>query len=243
MQCQKLLGLMDGQKVLVIDTDRSLVRSLEHSCASAGAAVHTALGGRQGLRRCRTWQPDLVIGVARMPDLDGWEACSRIRGSSGEPVFMISSKGTEDDIIRGLQCGAVDYISKPFSVQVLLARARAALRRISSVPVAGTNGYYDDGYLSIDLGQRRVTRSRVLVDLTATEYRLLAELFRNAGRVLTYDQILEAVWGDVYRDSPQYVHVYVYRLRQKLEDDPSQPRYLMTEHGMGYRFEKQAFGH
>jgi two-component system KDP operon response regulator KdpE len=125
-------------------------------------------------------------------------------------------------------------------MQVLLARARAALREAGAASGMGNNGYYDDGRLSIDVAQRRVMLSGALVDLTATEYQLLVELYRNAGRVLTYDQILESVWGDLYRDSPQYVHVYVYRLRQKLEEDPGQPRYLQTEHGVGYRFEKQA---
>ena len=231
---------MRGHKVLLVDDDPDLLRLLEQSFSKAGAEVHTAPDGQEGLRRFHACRPDLVVLDIMMPELNGWQACSRIRDTSDVPIIMLSVQGAEDDVVRGLQCGAVDYVAKPFSVPVLLARARAALREAAPASGTGTNGFYDDGRLSIDVGRRRVMVHGALVDLTATEYRLLVELFRNAGRVLTYDQILEAVWGREYRDSPHYVHIYVYRLRQRLEEDPGQPRYLQTEHGMGYRFEKQA---
>ena len=230
---------MHSHKVLVVDNDLDLVRLLEPAFAEDGAEVLAACDGQEGVRRFHASQPDLVIVDTMVPDLDGWEVCNRIHRSSNVPIILISCSQAEEDIVRGLECGAVDFVCKPFSVQVMLARARAALRAAKAASKKAANGYYDDGYLSIDVGRRRVKLSGALVDLTATEYRLLVELYGNAGRVLTYDQILESVWGDVYRDSPQYVHVYVYRLRQKLEKDPGRPRYLHTEHGRGYRFEKQ----
>ena len=233
---------MHEQKILVVDDDRDLVNLLARSFSKEGAEVLTAANGQEGLRLFHQYQPDLVILAIVMPVLNGWQTSARIRQFSNAPVILLSVKGTEDDVVRGLACGAVDYVAKPFSVQVLLARARAALREAAAGFGPGANGYYDDGRLSIDAGRRRVMVRGAPVDLTATEYSLLLELFRNAGRVLTYDQILGAVWGRAYRDSPQYVHVYVYRLRQKLEEDPGQPMYLQTEHGTGYRFAKQPPG-
>jgi two-component system KDP operon response regulator KdpE len=235
-------GVMQGQKILVVDDDVDLVRLLALSFSRAGAEVFRAYDGQEALRRFHECRPDLVVLDIMMPGINGWQACSQIRQFSDVPVIMLTVRGAEDDVIRGLQCGAVDFVAKPFRINVLLARARAALRQSASGPAPGLGGTYDDGYLRIDPAGRRVLVRGDRVDLTATEYRLLAYLFRNAGRVLSYAQILDAVWGVECRDSPQYVHVYVYRLRTKLEEDPSQPVYLLTAHGTGYRFRKRATG-
>jgi DNA-binding response OmpR family regulator len=174
-----------------------------------------------------------------MPGLDGWEVCSGIRRLSDVPIIFLTAKTGEGDMLRGFDLGAVDYVTKPFSIKVLLARAEAALRqgvgRHDSREVTG----YDDGYLQVDLAGRLVRVNRQRVRLTQTEYRLLSVLVRNAGQVLSYEQILEHVWGWEYRDSPNYVHVYIRRLRQKLERDPGAPAYLLTERGVGYAFVRQ----
>jgi DNA-binding response OmpR family regulator len=231
---------MHGQKVLVVDDDLDLTRLLQRAFARAGAEVHTAHDGREGLRRFYACRPDLVILDIVMPEMNGWQLCSQISSSSDVPIIMLSVQGRQDQVVRGLGCGAVDYVTKPFSVDVLMARARVALRRSSPSSRPGDGCVYDDGSLRVDVEGRRVLLRGEPVDLTATEYRLLTYLLRNAGRVLSYDQILEAVWGPEYRDSPQYVHVYIYRLRQKLESNPTFPKYLRTEHGMGYSFEKRS---
>jgi two-component system alkaline phosphatase synthesis response regulator PhoP len=176
-----------------------------------------------------------------MPVLDGWEACRLIRRLSDVPIIFVTALTQEDAIVRGLDCGAVDYIPKPFSPKVLLARARAALRAADAGSKKRRVALYKDGYLDIDLEARRVLVGGEPVQLTATEYRLLSHLLENAGRVLTYDQILEHVWGWECQDSVGYVHVYVWHLRQKLEQDPRNPNYLLTERGVGYRFEIQEF--
>ena len=172
-----------------------------------------------------------------MPNLDGWQVCQHIRALSDVPIIILTGRDDDDDVIYGLDCGADDYVIKPVSPDVLLAHVRAALRR---APEPETPNGYRDGYLAIDLHRRHVSVQGDPVALSPTDYRLLAYLVKNAGRVLTTEQILATVWGEEYQDRPQYVHAYIWRLRQKLEANPRCPRYLLSERGVGYYFEKQS---
>jgi two-component system KDP operon response regulator KdpE len=171
-----------------------------------------------------------------MPDLDGFEVLQLIRESYQLPVIMLTAKGEEDDKVRGLELGADDYVTKPFSPRELVSRVRAVLRR-NDQGATSEDGVIDvDPHLKIDFGRREVWLDGNLVKLRPTEYRLLYHLVQNAGWVLTYDQILSKVWGYEYRDEPHYVRLYVNYLRQKLEEDPANPQYILTERGVGYRF-------
>jgi DNA-binding response OmpR family regulator len=229
---------MEEKKILVIDDDVNLLQSIKFTFVRAGAEVITAVDGREGLHRFYEDCPDLVILDVRMPDIDGWETCRQIRLFSNVPIIMLTTLNKDEEVIRGLDYGADDFVTKPFSREVLLARARALLRRSESPGELGQTTYSDD-HLYISLEKRRVLVRGEPVQLTATEFRLLAYLLQNAGQVLTHRTILDKVWGWEYQDSVDYVHVYLSHLRRKLEEDPRNPRYLMTERGIGYRFEKR----
>ena len=224
--------------MLVIDDDSNLLRLLAYTFSSIGAVVYTAESGEEGLRQFYAQQPDLIILDVKMPEMDGWEVCARIRQLSDVPIIFLTALARDEDIVRGLDCGAIDYVTKPFRPKVLVARAQAALRRTEIASGRSKLPSYRDDYLTIDLEARRVLVCGEPVKLTATEYQLLAYLVENAGRVLTFQQILENIWGWEYQDSINYVHVYMWHLRNKLEEDPKNPRYLLTEHGVGYRFER-----
>jgi two-component system KDP operon response regulator KdpE len=228
---------LHDRKILVIDDDRDLLDLMDLLLSRVGAHVLTARDARQGLRQFYNHRPDLVILDLMMPGMDGWEACERFRELSDVPILMLTALDQDGDMVRGLNCGADDFVTKPFASQVLLARARALLRR-AELSVPGEKPLvYDDGYLAIDLAQRRVRVRQQPAKLTPTEYSLLVYLLKHANRVLTHEQILAQIWGEECLDSTHYVHVYIHRLRQKLEQDPEQPRYLLTEPGIGYRFE------
>jgi two-component system KDP operon response regulator KdpE len=227
------------KKILVIDDDVNLGQAIKMTFARAGAEVFTAVDGRDGLRQFYEHRPDLVILDVRMPDIDGWETCRQIRLLSNIPIIMLTTMDKDEDILRGFDYGADDFVTKPFSREVLLARARAVLRRVELLNEADDQSIYSDGYLSIDLRKRRILVDGESIQLTATEFRLLAYLLHNAGQVLTYQNILDKVWGWEYQDSIDYVHVYISHLRRKLETDPRNPKYVLTERGVGYRFERQ----
>ena len=226
------------KKILVIDDDPRLVKLVDYSLTQEGYEVYKAYDGQEGLRQMYSHQPDLVILDIMMPRMDGWQVCRRIREMSNVPIIMLTAKGGEEDIARGLDYGADDYLTKPFRVKELLARVRAVLRRAALPPPTEEPVTYSDEYLTVNLAERRVVVQGEPVKLTPTEFRLLALLVKNAGRVLTFQQILEHVWGWEYQDDVDYVRIYVWHLRQKIEEDPSQPRYILTEYGVGYRFEK-----
>jgi DNA-binding response OmpR family regulator len=230
---------MEKNKVLVVDDDPALLPLIEHTFAREGYQVHTASDGKEALRVFFAHRPDLVVLDIMMPRMDGWETCRRIREVSDAPIIMLTARGQDEDIVRGLEYGADDYLTKPFSIKVLLAHARAVLRRAALPPTdaEGPTTYADD-YLTVDLKERRVSVQGEVVKLTPTEYSLLAYLVQNAGHVLTFSQLLETVWGWEYQDDVHYVRVYVWHLRQKLEKDPKNPQYIQTELGVGYRFEK-----
>ena len=227
------------KKILVIDDDPSLVALLYHSLTEQGYEVYKAHDGQEGLRQIYNHQPDLIILDIIMPNLDGWQVCRRTREMSDVPIIMLTTRGKEEDIVRGLDCGADDYLSKPFSVTELLARVRAVLRRTALPPPSEEPVTYSDGYLTVNLTERRVVVRGEPVKLTPTEFRLLAHLVENAGRALTYGQLLEKVWGWEYRDDIDYVRIYIWHLRQRIEKDPSQPQYILTEYGVGYRFDSR----
>jgi DNA-binding response OmpR family regulator len=222
-----------------VDDDDALLELMEQTLSLAGGQIYTAINGPEGLKQFYIHQPDLVLLDIMMPGIDGFETCRLIRQSSNVPIIMLTALGREKDIVHAFNCGADDYISKPFLPNVLVVRIEAALRRAEAPPVSKEAPIYSDGYLTIDLEQRRVLVRGARIKLSAKEYKLLAYLFRQVGRVLTFNQILENVWGWEYRDRTDYVHVYVHHLREKLEEDPQNPKYLLTEYGVGYWFEKK----
>lgn len=230
---------LQGKRILIIDDNVDLLQLAAHQFASAGAQVYTALNGEEGLRQLYAQQPDLVILDIMMPNLTGWETCARIRQICDVPIIFLTALSREDDVVRGLDLGAVDFVTKPYSIRILLARARAALRQAAHVSRMEEPVAYSDDYLTIALDEGRVEVDGKPAELTATELRLLGYLVQNAGSLLTHEQILKNVWGSQYQDSVNYVHVYMRHLRQKLERDPGQPRYLQTCRGLGYRFETQ----
>lgn len=230
---------MQGKKILIVDDDDALRALVADTFSWAGAQVFLATNGLEAQRLFFDHRPDLVILDIMLPDMDGWQVCARLLELANVPIIFLTALGQEHEIIKGLEIGAVDYVTKPFSPKLLLARSQVALRQAAySLPAIKTS-IYDDGYLSLDLEQRRVLIEGEPVKLTPTEYRLLIFLFQHAGRVLVFKEILEHVWGAGYQDNINYVHVCMSHLRRKLEADPEHPRYLRSEHGIGYRFEKQ----
>lgn len=230
---------VQDRKILIIDDDPELLELLGMILTKAGARVVTAESAAEGLRQFYAYRPDLVLLDLMMPQMSGWEVCERLRELCDVPIILLTALADTRDVARGLECGADDYVTKPFVVQVLLARVRALLRRSAMGRASARPLTYDDGHLVIDLPRRQVQVRQEPVKLTPTEYKLLACLFQQPQRVMTYAQILESVWGPECADCIQYVHVYLHRLRRKLEVNPKQPRYLHTEPGIGCRFQSR----
>jgi two-component system KDP operon response regulator KdpE len=206
--------------------------NLEHD----GFQVFEATSGPEALEKMRDTLPDLILLDVMMPDLDGFEVLRMIREISTVPVIMLTAKGEEDDRVRGLELGADDYITKPFSPRELVSRVRAVLRR-TEMPGEPVHEVIEvDDRLTIDIDKREIWVEGELVKLRPTEYRLLYHLIQNAGWVVPHEQLLAKVWGYEYRDETHYLRLYINYLRQKLEEDPSNPRYILTERGVGYRF-------
>lgn len=222
--------------ILVVDDEKRMVRFIRLNLETDGFQVITAYNGMQALDQVRTQLPDLVLLDVMMPDLDGFEVLRRIREASSVPVIMLTAKGEEDDRVLGLEIGADDYITKPFSPRELVSRVRAVLRRVAASGEDSTDVIEVDDRLKLDFGRREVWLEGELVQLRPTEYRLLYHLVKNAGWVITHEQLLTKVWGYEYRDEPHYVRLYINYLRKKLEEDPSNPKYILTERGVGYRF-------
>jgi len=201
-----------------------------------GFEVIEAFNGNDALERLRDSLPDLILLDVMMPDIDGFEVLRTIREVSQVPIIMLTAKGEEDDKVKGLELGADDYVTKPFSPRELVSRVKAVLRRGSTFEEDEEGVIEVDDRLKIDFGRREVWVEDELIKLRPTEYRLLYHLVQNAGWVLTHDQILTKVWGYEYRDEPHYVRLYINYLRKKIEKDPSDPIYILTERGVGYRF-------
>jgi len=227
------------QTLLVIDDDAVLLSLLRQSLERAGYAVETAANGLVGLQRAYEIHPDLVILDVMMPRLDGWEVCARLREVTQVPIIMLTAKDEERDKLRGFRLGIDDYVTKPFSFAELTARVAAVLHRARLAQPPGRPRIYATGDLVVDLESLRVSKKGAPISLTPTEFRLLAVLVENAGRVLTHEQLLNHVWGYEYAGDTGYVKRYIWYLRQKLEDDPNTPRYILTERGFGYSFRKE----
>jgi two-component system KDP operon response regulator KdpE len=224
------------RRILVVDDEERMVRFIRLNLEHDGFQVVEALRGAQAIDRLRSGLPDLVLLDVMLPDIDGFEVLRTIREVSNVPVIMLTAKGEEEDRIRGLELGADDYITKPFSPRELVSRVKAVLRR-TETPATSTHGpIIIDDRLKLDFDRREVWVEGKLVKLRPTEYRLLYHLVQNAGWVITHDQLLAKVWGYEYRDEPHYVRLYINYLRQKIEKDPANPQYIITERGVGYRF-------
>jgi len=222
--------------ILVVDDEERMARFIRLNLEHDGFQVMEAYRGMQAIQMIRDRMPDVVILDVMMPDVDGFEVLQLIRENSQVPVIMLTAKGEEEDKVKGLELGADDYVTKPFSPRELVSRVRAVLRRTDTSSSDGEGVIDVDEHLQLDFGRREIWLDGKQVKLRPTEYRLLYHLVQNAGWVLTYDQILSKVWGYEYRDEPHYVRLYVNYLRQKLEKDPADPKYILTERGVGYRF-------
>jgi len=227
---------LKNKTILVVDDEERMARFIRLNLEHDGFQVVEAYRGMHALQEYRDSLPDLVLLDVMMPDIDGFEVLSLLREISNVPVIMLTAKGEEDDRVRGLELGADDYITKPFSPRELVSRVRAVLRRTDSSSTDSHDIIEVDEHLKLDFSRREIWLDDELVKLRPTEYRLLYHLVKNAGWVLTYDQILSRVWGYEYRDEPHYVRLYINYLRQKIEKDPSNPKYILTERGVGYRF-------
>ncbi|MBM3144660.1 MAG: response regulator transcription factor [Chloroflexi bacterium] len=220
--------------ILVVDDEPRYVRLMEANLVSAGYKVITAAGGQEAVDTVDANRPDLVLLDIMMPDLDGIEACERIRRFSAVPIIMVTALSDERDRVRGLDVGADDYIVKPYSVTELLARVRAVLRRAQFSESSSQQSAFSHGKLRVDFARAQVYIGDTEVLLSATEYRLLLQFVQNKGRIMTSEVLLENVWGQSYREDKEVLWVSISRLRQKLEDHPKEPRYIVTRPGLGY---------
>jgi len=229
-----------GEKILVVDDEATLVKLIDQVLSEKGYEVFKASSGQEALKAMFAEKPDLVLLDVVMPGMDGWQTCRRIREISNVPIIILTGKkNNEDDIVRGLEYGADEYLLKPVGNRELVARVRAALRRAEAPPsVAKKSIVFHDGHLEVNLEERRVMVNGEKVKLTPREFRILSLLLENAGRVVTHKQILEKVWGWEYTDDVDYVRIYISHLRQKIEPDLSSPRYILTEPGAGYYYQK-----
>jgi DNA-binding response OmpR family regulator len=227
---------LNQKKVLIVDDEPMMCRLIGSIFGDEGAVVSSAYSGEEGLIMFQDVQPDLVILDILMPSPDGWEVCRQIRQQSDVPIIMLTVLNRSEEIVRALDAGADDYMVKPFDRKVLLARSRAILRRSEIVNPLNFKPSYDDGYLAIDVNGEQVTIQGNPVRLTATEFDVLAHLYNHAGNVCTFSEILKGIWGEQYKYRAEYVHVYIWRLRQKLERNPRSPLYFISEHSLGYRF-------
>jgi two-component system KDP operon response regulator KdpE len=229
-------------KILVIDDDRNIVEAITIGFQLQWQEVEvlTASDGDKGLDMFYDHNPDVVLLDVMMPHKDGFSVLKEIRQTSDVPILMLTARGDELDKVKGLEMGADDYLTKPFSHLELFARIKAVLRRAEMPPPMSALPSLTTGNLAINFENREVVKNGHPVKMTPTEYNLLFLLARNAGRVVPFETILDKVWGPEYRDQLDYLKTYISRLRKKLEDDPEKPRYLITERGLGYRFMKSA---
>jgi two-component system, OmpR family, KDP operon response regulator KdpE len=221
--------------ILVIEDEPPLQKFLRVTLESQNYAVVAAVTGDEGLRRAAAGPPDLIVLDLGLPDIDGVELTRRLREWTRIPILVVSARGKEQDKVVALDAGADDYLTKPFGVGELLARVRVALRRAAAANDETGEPVFQSGGLRVDLSRREVTVGGKPVHLTRNEFRLLATLVKNAGRVLTHRQLLHEVWGPGAGEETHYLRVYMNQLRQKLEADPTRPQYLRTETGVGYR--------
>jgi DNA-binding response OmpR family regulator len=226
-----------SQTILVVDDEPNLVDLIRMTLERENYHVIEADNGYKAIQRLREELPDLVLLDVMMPEMDGLETLKEIRAFSNIPVIMLTVRATEQDKVRGLELGADDYIAKPFSHRELVQRIKAVLRRAEMAPaVPKSDVVIIDKDLSVDFDKREVLVRGERVRLRPTEYKLLYHMVNNAGRLMTHDALLTKVWGREYRDDTQLLRLYITYLRQKIEQDPSHPHYILNERGLGYRF-------
>jgi two-component system, OmpR family, KDP operon response regulator KdpE len=223
--------------VLVVDDEPAILKFVSSSMRVRGYDVILASNGQDALRLAEENNPELVILDIMMPKLDGFEVCRRLREWSQVPIIMLSARGEEQDKVKCLDLGADDYVTKPFGTDELMARVRAVIRRTSGANDLTSPSSFANGELKINFSQRQVMVSGKEVKLTPTEYNLLRELVLNAGKVLTHSHILKKVWGAEYGDEKVYLHVFIGRLRKKIESDPANPAFIVSVPAVGYKFQ------
>ena len=224
-------------RVLVVEDDPQLVRALVINMRARQYGVDAATDGATALRLAAARRPDVVVLDLGLPDMDGVDVIRALRGWTRVPILVLSARRASDEKVEALDAGADDYITKPFSMNELLARLRAAVRRTETVPVAPETVLVATDDFTVDLVAKKATRAGRDIRLTPTEWHLLEILVSNPGRLITQKQLLQEVWGASQSTKTNYLRVYMAQLRRKLEADPAHPRYLITEAGMGYRFE------
>ena len=227
-------------RILAVDDDLVVLKFLRANLQAEGYDVLTALDGAEALQVIEKESPDLIILDIMMPEMDGFEVCYRLREWSQVPIIMLSARDDEEDKVKSLDLGADDYLTKPFGVKEFLARIRSVLRRVEATEAISPQVTFISGDLKVSFAERKVTIADREVKLTPTEYCLLKEFVLNAEKVLTHAYLLNKAWGSEYREEHEYLHVFANRLRRKLEPDPSNPRYIITVPGVGYRFKDGA---
>ena len=223
-----------GARILVVDDEPQIRRSLQVNFEIKNYAVRSVASGEEALETAARWKPDLVIIDLLLPSIDGIELTRIIRLESSVPIIILSALGDEHKKVEALECGADDYVTKPFGMEELLARARSALRR--TVMLSGVEPVFRSGDLSVNFERREVRLENELIKLTPTEYDLLKYMIQNAGKVLTHRTLLTAIWGDANANQAQYLRVFIGQLRKKLERNTARPKYILTDPGVGYRF-------
>lgn len=221
-------------KILVIDDDETLTEVLELNLRAKGYQVMTANTGLDGIKLAYETHPDLIVLDVMMPEMDGYDTCKRLREMSDVPILFLTAKGLEQDLIKGFEVGGDDYVRKPFSLREVEARVPALLKR--RVNRDKSDNHYDDGRLRIDLETQHVYRDGEMVHLTPTEFRLLRALVKNMGAVVTHEELLREAWGEGYTDATASLSLYIRYLREKIEDNPGDPNYILTKWGIGYWF-------
>lgn len=229
-------SILQDKTILVVDDEKRLVGFVRMNLELEGCRVIDASNGLEALDKVRDYIPDLVLLDVMMPEMDGFEALKLIREVSNVPVIMLTVKDDEDDLIKGLELGADDYITKPFSPRELVSRMKAVLRRVEMESHDTGSLVVIDEDLSVDFQRREVIVRGERIKLRPTEYRLLYHLVNNAGWVMTHEMLLSKVWGYEYREDSHLLRLYITYLRKKIEPNPSSPKYILTERGIGYRF-------
>jgi len=225
-----------ANKILVVDDEAQITRVLRTSLRAHRYEIRTAADGISALDTFHDWKPNLIITDLQMPEMNGIELCREIRKISNIPIIVLSVKGEEKTKVEALDAGADDYITKPFGIEELLARVRATLRRFSSNPAEETPSILSDGDFQIDLAAHKVSVRGEEMHLTPKEFDLLVFLFQNRGKVVTHRAILTAIWGGNFTEQTEYLRVFLGQLRKKIEENPSTPKYIVTEPWVGYRF-------
>ena len=225
--------------ILVIEDDPPIRRFLRTTLTVQGYELVEAVTAKEGLLQATSRNPDVVLVDLGLPDGDGIDVVRHLREWSQVPIIILSARGGENDKVLGLDAGADDYLTKPFSVGELMARIRAALRRRGRGASNANEAVVTAGPISMDHPRRQVTVAGSEIHLTPIEYKLLAALLRNAGKVMTHDQLLKEVWGPSYGEEAHYLRIYIHQLRQKIEQDPARPKHLLTEVGVGYRLKDE----